>query len=129
NAQLQLDWSHIVAPVDGVVGIRQIDPGNLVRATDPTGLVLVTQLDPIAVIFTLPEDDLTRVARAREAGSLAVEAWDREGKNLLATGTLTVIDNQVSATTATVKLKAQFDNASHALWPSQFVKARLHVET
>ncbi|MBK7862677.1 MAG: efflux RND transporter periplasmic adaptor subunit [Archangiaceae bacterium] len=129
NAQLQLEWSRIVAPVDGVVGIRQIDPGNLVHASDATGLVLVTQLDPIAVTFTLPQDELPRVARARELGPLAVEVFDRDGKNRLAVGKLTVIDNQVSATTATIKLKAQFDNAAHVLWPSQFVKARLLVET
>jgi multidrug efflux system membrane fusion protein len=128
-AQLQLDYSRIASPVDGVVGIRQIDPGNLVRASDPVGLVLVTQLDPIAVTFTLPQDDLTRVARARDSGPLSVEAYDRDGQTLLAKGELTVIDNQVSATTATIKLKAQFENGKHTLWPSQFVKARLHVET
>ena len=129
SAQLQLDYSRITSPVDGVVGIRQIDPGNLVRAADTTGLVLVTQLDPISVVFTLPQDDLVRVAKANTGTPLRVEAYDRDGEKKLATGILTVIDNQVSATTATIKLKAQFDNHDHALWPSLFVKARLLVET
>jgi multidrug efflux system membrane fusion protein len=128
NARLQLEYSRIVANIDGVAGIRQIDPGNLVKATDTLGLVVLTQLDPITVVFTVPQDELARVQRASAAGSLSVEAWARDGQSKLATGTLTVIDNQVSATTATVRLKATFENPTRALWPNEFVKARLAVE-
>lgn len=129
DAKLQLDYAHVSSPLDGVVGLRQVDPGNLVRASDATGLVTVTQLDPISVVFTLPQDDLERLQRAmqREAPP-PVEAWSRDGATLLGSGALTVIDNQVNASTGTLKLRAQFDNAHHALWPNAFVKARLTVE-
>ncbi|MFO0600187.1 MAG: efflux RND transporter periplasmic adaptor subunit [Myxococcaceae bacterium] len=128
NAKLQLEYSRIVAPIDGVTGLRQIDPGNLVRAADATGLVVLTQLDPISVIFTLPQDELERLQRAMSGGPLKVEAWSRDGRTLQATGELAVIDNQVNATTGTVKLKAQFQNPNRALWPNQFVKARIAID-
>ncbi len=126
-AKLSLEWSRITAPIDGVTGVRQIDPGNLVRASDPTGLVLLTQLDPIAVLFTLPQDALPAVSQAMAEGPLTVEAFARDGTTLIATGTLTVIDNQINQTTATIRLKAEFPNAQHTLWPNAFVKTRLKL--
>jgi membrane fusion protein, multidrug efflux system len=129
NARLQLEWSRVVSPIDGVAGIRQLDPGNLVHQADPSGLVVLTQFDPISVIFTLPEDDLERITRAYAQGPRAVEAWSRDGQRRLASGELTVIDNQVNLNTATVRLRATFRNPGHTLWPNQFVKARLHVES
>jgi len=128
NAKLQLEYSRIVSPIDGVAGLRQVDQGNLVRASDATGLVVLAQLDPISVVFTLPQDELDRLQRAMAGGNLQVEAWARDGRSLLGTGELTVIDNQVNATTGTVKLRAQFANPTRALWPNQFVKARLTVD-
>ncbi|MFT3711793.1 MAG: efflux RND transporter periplasmic adaptor subunit [Archangium sp.] len=128
NARLQLEYSRIISPIDGVAGLRQVDPGNLVRAADTSGLVVLAQLDPISVVFTLPQDELDRLQRAMTAGNLQVEAWARDGRTLLGTGTLSVIDNQVNATTGTVKLRAQFANPTRALWPNQFVKARLAVD-
>ena len=128
NAKLQLEYARIVSPIDGVAGLRQVDPGNLVHASDATGLVVLAQLDPISVVFTLPQDELDRLQRAMAGGALSVEAWARDGRALLGTGTLTVIDNQVNATTGTVKLRAQFANPTRALWPNQFVKARLTVD-
>lgn len=127
SAKLDLEWSRVTSPIDGVTGVRQIDPGNLVRASDPTGLVLITQLDPISVLFTLPQDALPAVAQAMAAGPLTVEAYARDGTTLVATGTLTVIDNQINQTTATIRLKAEFPNANHALWPNAFVKTKLKL--
>ncbi|MBL9039611.1 MAG: efflux RND transporter periplasmic adaptor subunit [Archangium sp.] len=129
NAKLQLDYTRITSPIDGIAGIRQIDPGNLVRASDATGLVVLTQLDPISVVFTLAQDELSRVSNAFSQGPRQVEAWSRDGRTLLATGELKVIDNQINLTTASLRLRAQFDNSDRALWPNQFVKARLHVES
>ncbi len=128
NAKLQLEYSRIVSPIDGVAGLRLVDQGNLVHASDATGLVVLAQLDPISVVFTLPQDELDRLQRAMAGGNLQVEAWARDGRSLLGTGQLTVIDNQVNATTGTVKLRAQFANPTRALWPNQFVKARLTVD-
>lgn len=128
RARLELEWSHIVAPTDGVTGIRQIDPGNLVRATDATGLVVLTQLDPISVVFTVPQDELDRLQVAMSGASLRVEAWSRDGRALLGQGTLTVIDNQINTATGTIRLKAAFPNPRRSLWPNQFVKARLAVD-
>jgi multidrug efflux system membrane fusion protein len=127
EAQLQLQYTRIESPIDGVAGIRQVDPGNLVHATDTNGIVVLTQLDPIAVIFTLPQDQLTPLAAAMEAGPAKVEVWGRDGSEQLAVGTLQVIDNQINVQTASVRLKARFDNAEHKLWPNQFVRARLTV--
>jgi multidrug efflux system membrane fusion protein len=127
QARLLQDYARIVAPIDGVTGIRQVDPGNLVHASDATGIVVISQLDPIAVVFTLPQDDLPQVAAAMAQGPLAVDAFSRDGTTLLGTGTLALVDNQVNAATSTIKLKASFANPQRALWPSAFVKARLHV--
>jgi len=127
SAHLNLDYARITSPVDGVTGLRQVDPGNVVHASDPTGLVIVTQLDPIAVVFTLPQDQLPAVAAAMAAGPLSVDVYGRDGNALVGSGRLEVVDNQINVATSTVKLKAVLPNPNHALWPNQFVKARLHV--
>jgi multidrug efflux system membrane fusion protein len=128
-AKLNLDYARITSPIDGVTGVRLVDPGNVVHASDPTGLVVVTQLDPIAVFFTLPEDDLASINEAMAAGTLTVDAMSRDGDKPLGQGKLTVVDNEINQQTATLKLKAVFDNPQRLLWPNQFVKARLHVST
>jgi len=127
NARLQLDYARIKSPIDGVTGVRLVDQGNLVHAADATGIVVVTQMDPIAVLFTLPQDDLPDVARQQAAAPLSVEARSRDGAQLLGTGTLELIDNQINQGTATMRLKAIFPNPERALWPNQFVKARLRL--
>jgi membrane fusion protein, multidrug efflux system len=129
TAVLNLDYAHIRSPIDGVTGIRLVDPGNMVHAADVGGLVVLTQLNPIAVIFTLPEDDLPRIAEARTHGNLKATAFSRDGATQLGDGDLTVVDNQISVTTATVKLKAVMANGDNKLWPNQFVKTRLLLET
>ncbi|MBF0546977.1 MAG: efflux RND transporter periplasmic adaptor subunit [Candidatus Riflebacteria bacterium] len=127
SAKLNLDLARITSPIDGVVGLRLIDPGNVVRSGDASGLVVVTQLDPISVVFTLPEDDLPDVIREMSGGAqLIVNALNREGE-LLGEGTLSVIDNQINQQTATIKLKAIFANPNLKLWPNQFVKAHLQL--
>ena len=127
NARLQLDYARIKSPIDGVTGVRLVDQGNLVHAADATGIVVVTQMDPIAVLFTLPQDDLPDVAKQQATGALPVEARSRDGAQLLGTGTLELIDNQINQGTATMRLKAIFPNPDRALWPNQFVKARLRL--
>jgi multidrug efflux system membrane fusion protein len=129
NAQLQLAYCRIKAPINGRVGLRLVDIGNVVRASDPGGLLVLTQIEPMAVILTLPEDSLQAVIKHMKAGSLPVEAWSRDDRTKLATGTLLTIDNQIDATTGTARLKALFDNRDRALWPNQFVNVRLLVET
>lgn len=129
TAKLNLAYSHIISPVDGVTGIRLVDPGNIVHAADTTGLVVITQLDPIAVIFTLPQDDLPAVSAAMAKGELTVDAFSRDGGAKLGTGKVLLIDNQINQTTATIRLKAVFPNPANALWPNQFVKARLLLTT
>jgi len=129
SAKLNLTYSRITAPIDGRVGLRLVDPGNIVHASDTTGLVVITQLDPISVIFTIAEDQLPQVEAKMHAGAhLQVEAWDRENKNKLAVGTLDTIDNQIDPTTGTLRLRANFENKAGKLFPSQFVNARLLVE-
>ncbi len=128
-AKLQIEYARITSPLDGVTGIRLVDPGNVVHQADPGGLVVITQLDPIAVLFTLPEDDLVRVARALREGALPVEARSRDGAARLAEGKLALIDNQINQATATMRLKAVFPNPDHLLWPNEFVKVRLLVAT
>ena len=128
-ARLSLSYTRITAPCDGVTGLRLVDAGNLVRANDTTGLVVITTVDPIAVVFTLPQDDLPQVMARAQRSPLAVEVYARDGDTRLAAGTLAVIDNQINASTATVRLKALFENGARALWPQQFVKARLLVDT
>ena len=129
SAKLNLDYARIVSPIDGVVGVRQVDPGNLVHASDATGIVVVTQLDPIAVLFTLPQDDLAAVSTEMAKGTLVVDAMSREGDKKLSSGKLTVIDNQINTTTATIRLKATFENPNRILWPNAFVKARITLST
>jgi multidrug efflux system membrane fusion protein len=125
SARLNLDYARITAPIDGVTGIRLVDPGNVVRAADPTGIVVLTQLDPIAVIFTLPQDVLSQVAEQSARGKLQVQVFSRDGLTELGRGTLEVIDNAINASTSTLRLKAVLGNPKHALWPNQFVKTRL----
>lgn len=128
SAQLQLDWSRITAPVSGRVGLKQIDVGNQVSGSD--AIVVITQTDPIDVVFTLPESDISTVVKAQAASpDLPVEAWDRSNRQRLSTGSLLSLDNQIDATTATIKLKARFDNKEGLLFPNQFVNARMQVAT
>lgn len=130
NAKLNLDYCHIVSPVTGRVGLRQVDQGNYVTPGDTNGLVVVTQLQPISVLFTLPEDNVNAVTKPMHAGqSLAVTAMDRANTTKLATGILTNIDNQIDTTTGTFKMRAQFDNADESLFPNQFVNVQLLVDT
>ena len=129
NARLQLEFTRITAPFPGRVGLRQIDPGNMIHATDTNGLVLLTQTHPITVVFAVPSDQLTQILpHWRKGEELTVAALDRDGKPL-AQGKLAAIDNQIDVTTGTVKLKGQFDNTDDALFPAQFVNARLKVAT
>ena len=128
--KVQLVYCRITSPIAGRVGLRLVDPGNIVHATDTGGLVIVTQLQPITVIFTIPEDSIpTVLEQLRQGVRLPVEAYDREYRRKLAGGTLLTIDNQVDPTTGTVRLKAQFPNTDNRLFPSQFVNARLLIET
>jgi len=129
SAKLQLLYCHITAPIGGRVGLRLVDPGNIVHATDTTGLVVITQLQPIAVVFAIAEDSLPAVLAKLTAGeSLPVEAYDREQRQKLAVGSLLTVDNQIDPTTGTVRLKAVFPNTDNALFPNQFVNARLLLE-
>ena len=130
SALLNLTYCHITAPVTGRIGLRQVDPGNYVQTSDTNGLAVLTQLQPISVIFTLPEDDVPQVMKRSRAGAkLPVEAFDRSDTTQIATGTLATVDNQIDTTTGTVKLRANFDNADNELFPSQFVNAKLLVDT
>lgn len=129
TAKLNLAYSHIVAPLSGRVGLRQVDPGNYVQTSDPNGVVVITQIDPISVIFTLPEDNVQKVLQRMQSGAiLQVTAFDRSGATRLATGKLLTIDNQIDPTTGTVKLRALFDNKELSLFPNQFVNVRLLID-
>ncbi len=129
TAELQLTYCRIIAPINGRVGLRLVDQGNIVRANDPTGIVVITQLEPIGVVFTIPQDEIPRVQRRlREEHELTVDAFDRSFRSKLASGKLAAIDNQVDATTGTLRLKAEFKNENGVLFPNQFVNARLTVE-
>ncbi len=128
--QVQLDYCHITSPITGQVGLRLVDPGNVVQASGTTTLAVITQLEPITVIFTLPEDSLGEVqTRLRSQTTLPVEAMDRTAQHKLGSGTLTALDNQIDTTTGTVKARATFDNKDDALFPNQFVNTRLLVNT
>ncbi len=128
NAKLQLSYCRITAPISGRVGLRQVDPGNMVHASDTNGIVTITQMQPITALFSIPEDDLAAVTnRTRQGGAIAVEAFDRQKKNKLATGTLLTTDNQIDSTTGTIKLRAEFQNDQTVLFPNQFVNVRLLV--
>lgn len=130
NAKLQLIYCRITAPIDGRVGLRLVDVGNMVRANDPNGLLVITQLQPITVVFTIPEDNLPPVLEKLRAGEkLPVDAFDREQKQRLASGSLLTVDNQIDPSTGTVRLKAVFSNEQNELFPNQFVNARLLLET
>jgi membrane fusion protein, multidrug efflux system len=129
SAKLQLVYCNITAPFTGRVGLRQVDPGNIVHAADTTAMLVLTQLQPIAVIFTLAEDQLPSVAAHMKNATLQVEAYSRDDQTKLATGKLQTIDNEIDQTTGTAKLKAVFDNEDNKLWPNQFVNANLLLET
>jgi multidrug efflux system membrane fusion protein len=129
NAQATLGYTKIIAPLSGRAGLRQVDQGNIIRASDVTGLVIITQLQPIAVQFSLPQQQIVRVNAASAKGALAVDVFGNDGTTVADTGKLTGIDNQVDQTTGTLKLKAEFPNANFQLWPGQFVNVRLKVET
>lgn len=130
SAQLQLDWTRITAPIDGRVGLKQVDIGNQISTGDTTGIVVLTQTHPIDLVFTLPESDIAAVVTAQKSGQpLVVEAWDRTNKQKLSRGELLSLDNQIDTTTGTVKLKARFSNQDDLLFPNQFVNARLLVDT
>jgi membrane fusion protein, multidrug efflux system len=129
SANLQLTYSRIVAPLTGQIGLRLVDEGNIVRAADPGGLVVITQLQPISVLFAIPEDNLADVLRKLRGGQrLRVEAWDHDDSKKIADGTLLTADNQIDPTTGTSKLKAVFDNKNNALYPNQFVNVRLLID-
>jgi multidrug efflux system membrane fusion protein len=127
SAQVQLDYSTITSPLDGRTGVRQIDQGNIIHATDSNGLVVITQMRPISVIFTLPEQNLDDIHKQMGAGELVVLAVDRDNSTTLGEGKLAVIDNEIDTTTGTIKLKATFPNDDLRLWPGQFVNARLRL--
>ena len=130
SAQLQLNWSRITAPIDGRVGLKQVDIGNQISSSDTTGIVVLTQTHPIDVVFTLPENQIATVVQAQKAGKkLVVEAWDRTNKQKISEGSLLSLDNQIDVTTGTIKLKARFTNQDDALFPNQFVNARMLVDT
>jgi membrane fusion protein, multidrug efflux system len=127
--KVQLDYCRITAPISGRVGLRQVDPGNIVHATDTTGLVVITQLQPIAVVFTIPEDNIPSVLdKLNAAANLPVEAYDRAQRQKLSTGSLLTLDNEIDQTTGTVRLKAVFPNTDNHLFPNQFVNARLQLD-
>jgi multidrug efflux system membrane fusion protein len=130
NAKLQIMYSHITAPISGRVGLRLVDMGNMVHAADTNGLLVITQLQPIATLFSLPQDQLPQVmARMKKGAPIVVEAYDRDNTTKLATGKLLTIDNQIDTTTGTYKLKAVFDNTKNELFPNQFVNVHLLVDT
>lgn len=130
NAKLQLSYTHISAPIGGRLGLRQVDEGNIVHSSDANGVAVITQVNPIAVVFTIPQDTLPPVlARLRKGEKPAVDAWDRDQKEILSKGTLISTDNQIDVTTGTVKLKAEFPNPDGKLFPNQFVNVRMVVDT
>jgi multidrug efflux system membrane fusion protein len=128
--QIQVEFCHITAPIAGRVGLRLVDPGNVVQSAGTVILAVITQLEPITVIFTIPEDSLGPVAaRLRKKAKLTVDAFDRTGQTKIASGTLLTLDNQIDTTTGTVKARSVFDNKNDALFPNQFVNTRLLVNT
>ncbi|ODV42549.1 efflux transporter periplasmic adaptor subunit, partial [Cupriavidus sp. UYMMa02A] len=130
NARLQLGYTKVVAPVSGRIGLRQVDPGNIVNTSDTNGIALITQIQPIAVLYTIPEDNLPAVLKKLNTGEkMQVQAWDRQMRNQLGDGTLLTTDNQIDTTTGTVKMKAVFPNTDGMLFPNQFVNVRTRVDT
>jgi multidrug efflux system membrane fusion protein len=129
NARTQLQYTSITSPIQGRTGIRRVDVGNNVHASDTTGIVVVTQLQPISLIFTLPEDALGSIGSALSAGPVTVAAMSRDGGTELDRGTVTLVDNQIDQTTGTIRIKAVFPNAQNKLWPGQYVDARVLLRT
>src|SRR3954465_4812733 len=129
NAQTQLAYTQIKSPISGVAGLRQVDVGNIVNASTQTGIVTIAQIEPIAVIFTAPEEQLSTINEAQAKESLKVTALTTDGKKTLSEGSLAVVNNQVDTTSGTIRLKAVFDNKNHALWPGQLVSTRLPRRT
>jgi len=129
NAQTQLDYASIRAPISGVTGIRQVDVGNIVNAATQTGIVTIAQIEPISVIFTAPEEQLPAISAALRAGDTRVTALTTDGRKVLSQGTLSLMNNQVDTTSGTIRLKATFDNKDHALWPGQSISTRLLIDT
>jgi multidrug efflux system membrane fusion protein len=130
NARLQISYCRITAPLSGRIGLRLVDVGNMIHATDQNGLVVITQVEPIAVLFTIPEDSLSQVLKRLHGGEhLSAEAYDRSGQTKIADGRLQTVDNQIDQSTGTTRLKAVFDNKDNSLFPNQFVNVRLLVET
>ena len=129
NARTQLAYTRITSPINGRTGIRLIDPGNIVRAAGTAGIVVVTQVQPISVVFTLPEEQLSAVGAALATGPVPVTTLSRDGSTVLDQGTLTLIDNEIDQTTGTARLKATFNNANNTLWPGQYVNARVLIRT
>jgi multidrug efflux system membrane fusion protein len=130
SARLQLGYARVLAPISGRAGLRQVDAGNMVTGTEVNGLVVITQVEPISVVFAVPQDDLPKIIRRISSGDkLPVKAYDRTQQNLLATGVLVSLDNLIDATTGTIKLKAEFPNKDGQLFPNQFVNARLELDT
>ncbi|MGJ0431213.1 MdtA/MuxA family multidrug efflux RND transporter periplasmic adaptor subunit [Methylobacter sp.] len=130
DAKLQLTYTRITAPFTGRLGLRLVDKGNIVKTSDTNGLVVLTQIQPITVVFTLPEADLPAVMKRLRAGeTLPIEAYDRSGNTRLSLGKLVAVDNQIDIATGTIRFKAQFDNKDHALFPNQFVNVRMTVDT
>jgi multidrug efflux system membrane fusion protein len=129
NAKAILDYTSIVAPISGRTGIRQVDQGNIVHASDASGIVVITELQPISVLFTLPQQQLGEVNRAFASGALPVDAFGSDNKTVVETGVLKVVDNQVDPSTGTIKLKAEFPNRELQLWPGGFVNVRLLTHT
>jgi multidrug efflux system membrane fusion protein len=125
SAAVSLSYTRMIAPIDGRTGLRLVDPGNYVHATDTTGVVVITQTQPISVVSTLPEDDLAAVRAAQDTGAVSVTAYSRDGSTKLGTGTLSVIDNEIDQTSGTMRLKSTFPNVGEKLWPGQFVDIRL----
>jgi multidrug efflux system membrane fusion protein len=129
NAKLNLVYCKITAPISGRIGLRLVDPGNIVHASDTNGLLVITQVDPISVIFTVAEDDLPAVLRTIAGGQhLRAEAWDRDNQNRIGVGTLSTVDNQIDPTTGSLRLRANFDNKGHQLFANQFVNVRLMLQ-
>ncbi|MFG1172079.1 MdtA/MuxA family multidrug efflux RND transporter periplasmic adaptor subunit [Erwiniaceae bacterium CAU 1747] len=129
SARLNLTYSRITSPIDGRVGLKQVDVGNYITSGDTNGIVVITQTHPIDMLFSLPENTISAILNAQKQGDVLVEAWDRSNQTLLSRGTLLSMDNQIDATTGTVKLKARFSNEDDRLFPNQFVNARLKVAT
>jgi multidrug efflux system membrane fusion protein len=129
SAQVQLDYTQIHAPIAGRVGFRLVDLGNIVHATDPNGILSITQIQPISVVFTAPGDEVDRINKAMQAGPVKVTALSADGQRTLGTGVLTVVSNQIDTTTATIQLKATFDNQDNALWPGLSVQTGMLIAT